>query len=73
MVLDATVQIPDDTAAKITASGLLGDNFIALTPGSSEYMLEAGEEITYTQGSVNLLDIATKAIAGNGTDSGASD
>lgn len=64
--IDAGVKIPEDTAAKITASGLLGDNFVALDPGASEYMLEAGDAIQFTQGSVNLLDLAGRMVQGGG-------
>lgn len=58
------LEVPEDSSAKITAASLLGDNFIALAPGASQYMLEPGDEITYTQGSVNLLDLAGQAISG---------
>ena len=64
------VEIPEDSAAKITSAGLLGDNFIALDPGASEYMLETGDEITFTQSSVNLLDLAGQAIGGGRSEVG---
>jgi phospholipid/cholesterol/gamma-HCH transport system substrate-binding protein len=57
--------IPEDSSAKITAAGLLGDNFIAIEPGASDYMLAEGDRIQYTQGSVNLLDMAGKLIHGS--------
>jgi len=60
------VEVPEDSSAKITAASLLGDNFIAISPGAAPYMLENGDEITYTQGSVNLLDLAGKLIGGGG-------
>ncbi len=59
------VQIPEDTAARITSSSLLGDNYIALDPGGSEFMLEPGQEIDYTQDSVNLMDLVGKFIHGS--------
>ncbi|MEL6265477.1 MAG: outer membrane lipid asymmetry maintenance protein MlaD [Pseudomonadota bacterium] len=60
------VALPDDTSAKITQASLLGDSYIALAPGSSEFMLEDGDLITYTQDSVNLLDLVGRFIAGGG-------
>lgn len=60
------VRIPEDSAAKITASSLLGDNYVAIDPGASEFMLEAGEEIPYTQGSVSFGDLIGKFIQGAG-------
>ena len=58
------VELPDDTTAKITAAGLLGDNFVALAPGASEYMLEPGDEIQFTQSSISITDMAGKLIHG---------
>ncbi len=70
LTLRQDVEIPEDTAAKITSASLLGDNFLALVPGSSDYMLADGEAIQFTQDSVNLLDLAAKAVAGGGVDAG---
>jgi len=64
LAMRAGVEVPEDSAAKITAASLLGDNFVALDPGASSYMLAGGDEITYTQSSVNLLDLAGQAIGG---------
>jgi phospholipid/cholesterol/gamma-HCH transport system substrate-binding protein len=65
MSLREGLAIPEDSSAKITAAGLLGDNFIAIEPGASDYMLAEGDRIQYTQGSVNLLDMAGKLIHGS--------
>lgn len=58
------IAIPDDTSAKITAAGLLGDNFVALAPGGSDIMLEPGEEIAFTQSSFSITEMAGKLIHG---------
>ena len=42
---------------KISSEGLLGGSFVELTPGGSEFMLNSGDEIANTQGSVSLLDL----------------
>jgi phospholipid/cholesterol/gamma-HCH transport system substrate-binding protein len=59
-----SVKLPDDTSAKIDSEGLLGGSYLALQPGSSDYMLEEGDEIQFTQGAVNILDLVGKAIHG---------
>ncbi|MEL6678313.1 MAG: outer membrane lipid asymmetry maintenance protein MlaD [Pseudomonadota bacterium] len=51
------VEIPEDSDASIQAEGILGGNYVAITPGGSEFMLEPGDEILNTQGSVSLLDL----------------
>ncbi|MEL6477427.1 MAG: outer membrane lipid asymmetry maintenance protein MlaD [Pseudomonadota bacterium] len=60
------VLIPEDSDVKITSSSLLGDNFLAIGPGGSEFMLENGDEIEFTQDSINLLDLVGRFIAGSG-------
>ena len=56
------VKIPDDSSAKITSEGLLGSNYIAVTPGGSPDYLKDGSEIQFTQGSVDLMGLISQAI-----------
>ena len=60
------VEIPTDSSAKISTDGLLGGAYVAIEPGGAEEMLAAGAEVEFTQGSVNILDLVSKAIAGVG-------
>ncbi|MEM8791427.1 MAG: outer membrane lipid asymmetry maintenance protein MlaD [Pseudomonadota bacterium] len=60
------IQIPDDSDVKITSSSLLGDSYLAIQPGGSEFMLEPGDAIEFTQDSVNLLDMVGRFIHGSG-------
>ncbi len=59
------VEIPEDSEAKVASEGLLGGNFLELTPGGSDYMLEDGQEVEYTQGSVSLLNLLMKFASGS--------
>ncbi|MEO0819312.1 MAG: outer membrane lipid asymmetry maintenance protein MlaD [Pseudomonadota bacterium] len=65
IALQPGVQVPDDSAAKITANSLLGDSYILIDPGASEFMLADGESIAYTQDSVNLIDMVGRFITGS--------
>ncbi len=56
------VKLPRDTSARIIADGLLGSNFIALEPGGDEEMIPPGGEITFTQGSINVVDLLGRFI-----------
>lgn len=60
------VEIPEDSEAKVASEGLLGGNFLELTPGGSDYMLEPGAEVEFTQGSVSLLNLLAKFASGSG-------
>lgn len=60
--LNSGVELPEDSSAKITSSGLLGSNYMALQPGGSEDMLKEGGVISYTQSALNLQDLIGQAI-----------
>ncbi|MCP5381954.1 MAG: outer membrane lipid asymmetry maintenance protein MlaD [Kordiimonadaceae bacterium] len=58
--IDPSIKLPEDTFAKITSEGLLGGNYLVLDPGGSDVMLEPGDQITETQGAVDLLGLLSK-------------
>ena len=51
------LEIPEDSDVKIASESLLGGSFVEISPGASEFMLQAGDEIVNTQGSVSLLNL----------------
>lgn len=55
--VDPAIKVPEDTVAMVSSTGLLGDKFLALTPGGEEKMLEPGGVIQYTQASVSLENL----------------
>ncbi len=68
LVVNKDIALPDDSNAKITSEGLLGGNYISLSAGGSEDMLAAGDEIIFTQGAVDLLDLVGQALFSTGDD-----
>ena len=60
------VKLPDDSAIKIASDGLLGGKYLSIDPGGSDEYLEAGDEIRFTQGAVDLTDLIGKAIYSSG-------
>jgi len=62
LAIDGNVPVPDDSVAKIVSDGILGGAHVAIEPGASEDMLQAGDKITITQGSVDLLGLAVQAF-----------
>ncbi|MBT5073811.1 MAG: outer membrane lipid asymmetry maintenance protein MlaD [Kordiimonadaceae bacterium] len=65
MNIISSIELPEDTFAKITSEGLLGGNYLVLDPGGSDVMLEEGDEIVETQGAVDFLGLLDK-FAGSG-------
>ncbi len=51
------LKIPDDSDVKIASEGLLGGSFLEITPGASETSFSPGDQITNTQGSIDLLNL----------------
>lgn len=63
--INSNVKIPTDSSAKIASEGLLGSKYLAISPGGNEEILKEGEEIAFTQSSVNLEDLLGKFIFGS--------
>ncbi|WP_424934141.1 outer membrane lipid asymmetry maintenance protein MlaD [Amaricoccus macauensis] len=63
--VDDELEIPEDSDVKIASEGLLGGNYIEITPGASEFMLADGDEFLNTQGSVSLLNLLMRFGTGN--------
>lgn len=61
-------KLPSDTRASILTSGLLGDNYIGLTPGFDETELKEGDmiEISNTDSAVVLEQLISKFVAKQG-------
>jgi phospholipid/cholesterol/gamma-HCH transport system substrate-binding protein len=55
--------IPDDSDAAIQTSGLLGANYIALSPGGSETFLQAGSQLQFTQSAIVIENLINKLFA----------
>ncbi|MCB1970379.1 MAG: outer membrane lipid asymmetry maintenance protein MlaD [Geminicoccaceae bacterium] len=60
--VESSIELPIDSSAAITSSGLLGGKYLALVPGAEDIMLKDGEEVTLTQNSVNLEDLIGQMI-----------
>lgn len=63
--IDKNVQLPNDTIASIKTSGLLGDKFIALSPGSATQNFAPGGTITDTESAVDLEGLISRFAFGN--------
>lgn len=68
MTVRKDIQIPDDSSAKITSSGILGSSYISISPGGSDTMLAENGELNDTQGAVDLMGLVGRYInSGSGT------
>jgi phospholipid/cholesterol/gamma-HCH transport system substrate-binding protein len=58
------IQVYDDAIASIKTEGLIGDEYISLSPGGAGAQLKPGGTITQTQPAVDLYDLISKYIFG---------
>lgn len=71
MRIDKNVNnLPEDTKASILTAGLLGDNYIGLTPGFSDQYFKAGSHIPLenTNRALVLEDLVSKFLAQKASD-----
>lgn len=66
--INADYELPEDSSAKISKEGLLGGSFVALEPGGAPDLLEEGDEIQFTQGSVDLMGLIGQVVHGSVSD-----
>ena len=55
-------QIPDDAAAAVFTSGLIGSQYVAIQPGGSPDVLKNGDEMILTQSAMQLEDLIGKFL-----------
>ena len=61
-------QIPDDSAAAVFTSGLIGSQYVAIQPGGSPEFLADGDQLVLTQSALQLEDLIGKFLV-NGSPS----
>jgi phospholipid/cholesterol/gamma-HCH transport system substrate-binding protein len=67
LALDNSVRLPDDSSARITSDGLLGNQYLSIEPGGSMQMIKPGGQIENTQGSIDLIGLIGKLAFSPGT------
>lgn len=56
-----------DTSASILTAGLLGAQFIGLSPGFSDIFLEEGDTLEFTQSAIQLESLISRFMFNQGT------
>ncbi len=70
MELENTYRFPKDTSASILTAGLLGDQYIGLSPGGDEANLASGDTITMTQSAVVLENLIGQMLYNRAAEGG---
>lgn len=56
------IEIPSDSRAIVSTSGLLGGKYIKINPGGAEDALKENDKIKLTQSSIDLEDLISKIV-----------
>jgi phospholipid/cholesterol/gamma-HCH transport system substrate-binding protein len=62
--IEKGVELSEDILASVKTSGLIGDKYIMLTPGSGMAMLEPGGTITETESAIDIESLISKYVFG---------
>jgi phospholipid/cholesterol/gamma-HCH transport system substrate-binding protein len=62
--LDEGVKLPEDSIASVKTRGLIGEKFVAVSPGAAESMIEAGGRIRETEAAINLESLISRYAFG---------
>jgi phospholipid/cholesterol/gamma-HCH transport system substrate-binding protein len=65
MMVQKKVKLSEDVIASVKTSGLIGDKYIELSPGGSEFLIEPGGIITETESSLDIEELVNKYVFGD--------
>ena len=63
--IEKGIELSDDVIASVKTSGLIGDKYIMLTPGSGMAMLEPGGRIIETESAIDIEALISKYVFGS--------
>ncbi len=66
LTVQSDVKLPVDTVAAVTSSGLLGSDFVSLTPGNEDEVIKPGGTISHTQPPMDLQSLIGQYIFSQG-------
>ena len=65
LLVEKSLELPVDSTASVKSQGLIGDKFIALSPGGDEELFKDGDLLTDTESSVDIESLISKFAFGS--------
>ena len=62
MQIRKDIKLPDDSSAQVISKGFMGDKLVKIELGASDNLLDAGEEIEYTQSMRDIESLIQKFV-----------
>ncbi len=60
--IDKNIELTEDIIASVKTSGIIGQKYIDILPGGSDVILKSGDEIYYTESSLDIESLIRKII-----------
>ncbi len=60
--VDKKIELTEDSIASVKTSGIIGEKYVDISPGGSEFPLEDGDEIENTESSLDIESLVRKFI-----------
>jgi phospholipid/cholesterol/gamma-HCH transport system substrate-binding protein len=61
------IKIPSDSSVLVTSAGLLGSQYLSITPGGDDKMMVAGGYFENAQGSIDIMNLVGRFATGDKT------
>jgi phospholipid/cholesterol/gamma-HCH transport system substrate-binding protein len=61
------IKIPADSSVLVTSAGLLGSQYLSITPGGDDKMMAAGGYFDNAQGSIDMMNLVGRFATGDKT------
>jgi len=68
MKIKNDVALTEDVFASVKTAGLIGDKYVKIEPGGSDFLLEDGDEIIETESAIDLESLISKYAFGDVND-----
>ncbi len=65
LLVEKSVQLPDDSIASVKTAGLIGDKYIAIAPGGAPDMIAPGGKIIETESDVDIASLISRFAFGS--------
>ena len=60
--IDPAIKLQEDVIASIKTKGLIGEQYIQISPGGSDKLIETGRKIRETESAIDLEELISKYI-----------
>jgi len=64
LAIDLSIELQEDVIASIKTKGLIGEQYVEISPGGSDKLIETGGKIRETESAVDLEELISRYVFG---------